>query len=303
MKRERTGSLVCLLVISTTSIACGDDTGAGGASTATGTTSTVATNNATATGTSGTTKATAATTASASNGGSTSSGAMAAYCQGGAKIYEGSYQSGAIPDDFYQQEVADDGLEAVGAPWDPNRFAMRALIREGESWNGNGYPRSEVVAVKDGDAVLLEWGKKYCLTSGFWFDATATFPQGDIIAGFQLHGDDGVTSPPLGFYVNEGELVIDVGSNNNETHVRHPVGPVPLGEYVPFEIYLEPSPDADGRIRVTLGDEIVLEDSGPNNYSDNPTAGYLKQGLYDWGNRVDDSLAVYLDDLVVYEMP
>lgn len=228
-----------------------------------------------------------------------------AFLGGGELIYTISFQDEALQPEVLLDEVADDSVELVPAPWDAARGALRLRIRQGDDWHGQGYPRSELHSV-DPSVVKLAWDTRYRITGAFWFAPDAVFPTdgdhgvGQLIAGFQLHGDDGV-SPVLAFHLQDGELRLDYRPTDGAVVQDDvPYGPMPRGVRLPYEVVYQGATDATGYLRVTIGDQVVLERSGPSNRAGDPTAGYAKFGLYDYWHTVADVLDVYLDDIAFY---
>jgi hypothetical protein len=220
----------------------------------------------------------------------------------GTVVFEASFQSGDLPDNLGYQRPNAAATTVVTAPWDPARKALRLIAREGDDTNGSGYPRTEAVPLGDGDswAFSLEWGRRYRYRSAFYFPAGSSFPQGAIVAVFQLH-DAGCanTSPPLGFYVEDGNLRLHLYRPETGPDTWHELGPVPLGRRVPFEIDYTGQRDGDSRIRISVDDAVVVDVSEPNNVAACDDAGYLKTGLYDWANRIEGQLDLYIDDITV----
>ena len=214
-------------------------------------------------------------------------------------------------------EVATDSLEVVPAPWDSNRKALKALVRKGEMWNGNNYPRSEVYPYTGGPQLSkFQFGTRYRITSAFWFDQGTIFPTSSVnhpgtgeVVIFQMHGVDGV-SPIMAFQVNAGELQIGFLPNPNLAWQTFSYGPCPVNQRIPIEVIFQPSIGADGYMKVTIGTQVVFEFTGPNNAGprvNNDAGGFWVQGIYDYWRSVgalpgtaDDSLTIYQDDISIY---
>ena len=228
-----------------------------------------------------------------------------AFLGGGDLVYTMTFQDDVLAPQVLVDEVADDSVNLVPAPWDAARQALRVRVRNGDDWNGSGYPRSEVHAVA-ADVANLAWDTRYRITGALWFAPDAVFPTdgdygvGQLVAGFQLHGDDGVP-PVLAFHLQDGELRVDYRPTDGAV-VQDDVayGPMPHAQRLPYEVVYQGATDATGYLRVTIGDHVVLERSGPSNRAGNETAGYAKFGLYDYWHTVDDVLDLYLDDVRFY---
>lgn len=224
---------------------------------------------------------------------------------GGTLIYLGSFQGATIPNTMSLDMVAPDSLTLVPAPWDATRQALRVIIRAGESWHDAGYPRSEVHPTME-YAEHFQWNRRYRLVGAFGFDEGTVFPTtgdhgvGTLIAGFQIHGEDGV-SPVLALQLHNGNLQIDY--RPVDASVADDVvdcGPAPTGVRIPYEIVYEAANDSTGYARVVIGDRVVMERSGPSNRAANTTGGYMKFGLYDYWHTANPSLVMYLDDIEYY---
>lgn len=224
----------------------------------------------------------------------------------GTLLYTMTFQEATIPAALTRDEVADDSLELVEAPWDATRQALRVLVRHGESWNGAGYPRSEVSPQSSTMVNRLAWNRLYRIVGAFSYAADAMLPDdgdhgiGLLITGFQLHGDDGV-SPVLAFELRNGNMQLDYRPTDaSVVDAMHDCGPAPLGERISYEILYRGAIDATGYLRVVVNGAVCYEESGPSNRAANPSPGYMKYGIYDPFHTVATSLVMYLDDVSYY---
>ncbi|MBK8170021.1 MAG: hypothetical protein IPK60_06720 [Sandaracinaceae bacterium] len=222
--------------------------------------------------------------------------------------YTASFQGADIPNSLNRDEVADDSLMLVPAPWDSSRQALRVLVRVGERWRRDaedgGYPRSEV-NVTDTMARRLQWNVLHRIVGAFSFDADQVFPTdgdhgvGTLIAGFQLHGDDS-TSPVIALVLSNGRLQIDYRPTSGSlADDVTDCGEAPRGVRVPYEMVYRPATDSTGYLSIRVNGTLV-ERRGVSNRAANPTPGYMKFGLYDFWHTVNPSLAMYLDDIMYY---
>lgn len=228
----------------------------------------------------------------------------------GTLLYTMSFQGATIPSALTRDEVAEDSLELVEAPWDATRQALRVLVRAGDSWHGEGYPRSEVTPQSSTGVNRLAWNRLYRIVGAFMYPADAVFPTdgeygiGILISGFQLHGDDS-TSPVFGFQLRNGRMQLDYRPlSGSFLDGMHDCGPAPRGERVDYEILYRGATDATGYIRLVLNGVVCFEESGPSNRAANPSPGYMKYGIYDNFNTVETTsatfLELYLDDVAYY---
>ena len=235
------------------------------------------------------------------------------------RIFFASFQDGGLPpiSVLGRSQVAADSLEVVTAPWDANRKALKVLVRIGEMWNGNNYPRSEVYPyVGNPSFTKFQFGTRYRITSAFWFEPNTIFPTSSVnhpgtgeVVIFQMHGSDAV-SPVFAFQVNAGELQLGFLPDPTAQWQTHSYGPCPVGQRIPIEVIFQPSISSDGYVKVTIGTQVVFEFSGPNHAGprvNNDAGGFWVQGIYDYWRSVgalpgtaDDSLTIYQDDISVY---
>jgi len=233
-------------------------------------------------------------------------------------VFTASFQSGKIPaPPLGLDMVANDSLTVVPAPWNVNQKALRVLVRKGEDWNGQGYPRSEIHPGSTTPVVgRFQFGQRYTIKTAFWFDQGTVFPTKNAkyggspgeVAIFQLHGDDG-SSPVLAGQVQNGVLQVGFLPDYGSTWQTFNYGACPVGQRMPVEVVYQPSTGKDGYLKVTIGSKKVVEISGPNHTGlrkGNATGGYWKQGIYDYwrsvgGAGVSDAtqLVVFNDDLTM----
>lgn len=124
---------------------------------------------------------------------------------------------------------------------------------------------------------------------------------------WQQHADNGNT-PPLSLRNIEGQLqlrsIFGIGS---EYRLEHPVGALPKGEWVDFVCHWKQSnnpawADEDGVLRLWMNRELVVEQLGPNNYSDTTWPAYQKLGIYKsgWEDGVQPTGDSAVSQRVVY---
>lgn len=232
-----------------------------------------------------------------------------AFLGGGTLFYTASFQGASIPSSVFRDMVASDSLTLVAAPWDGTRQALRVLIRGGENWNDAGYPRSEITPTR-GFVEHFVWEQRYRITGAFGFNAGAEFPNsgshgiGELVAGFQIHGDDN-DPPVLALQLHNGNLQLQYRPTDGRvTGTIVDCGVAPTGVRIPYEIVYVASGAATGYIHVAVGDSCVLEQDGPSNRIANDAGGFMKYGLYDpfltVETNTDPSLVIYLDDIQYY---
>ena len=197
-----------------------------------------------------------------------------------------------VPSIWYQQEAVSSGVTVASAPWDGNKHALKATINRGESWQGQGYPRSEVMT----NDINVAYNKRYVYETGFYF------PQGSYVANpsemlalFQIHHDGGGTIP-IAMYLKDGGLKLAVRRDTSSATWYNVLSSVPTGRLVNLRIEYYGATDNSGYIRVYIDGNQVVNHQGVTAYGGYGRVGYVKTGLYDYYNSVPGSLTVYLDD-------
>ena len=138
-----------------------------------------------------------------------------------------------VPKALYQQESKSDGVSLSSAPWDASQKALKLSINRGESWQGAGYPRSEVMASGD-----VKYNKKYVFESAFYFpDGSFVRNPSEMLALFQIHHDGGGTIP-LAIYMKGGGLQLAVRKNTGSGTWYKLLSSIPTGRRVPYRTHL-----------------------------------------------------------------
>lgn len=220
---------------------------------------------------------------------------------GGTLIFAASFQDGTLPASLRELEAVADGVTVAVAPWDASRKALRTTVRVGEDWNGTGTPRSEAVPL-DGDAPLVfELDHTYRITTAIWFDEGVQFGDLDMSAGFQIRPTESGAAVQVMLMVAEGTMFGVVGDEISGNQY-FTVGAVPTGERVAVDLLYRPSSSSIGLVQLRLGDELVIDLSGPNNPAARPNGGSLYLGQQDYNATVPELQQVHLDDLEIREL-
>jgi Polysaccharide lyase len=205
--------------------------------------------------------------------------------------------SGDVPKALYQQESKSDGVSLSSAPWDASQKALKLSINRGESWQGAGYPRSEVM-VSGG----VQYNKKYVFESAFYFpDGSFVRNPSEMLALFQIHHDGGGTIP-LAIYMKGGGLQLAVRKNTGSGTWYKLLSSIPTGKRVPYKLEYLGASDSSGYVKVWIDNKLVAEHRGQTAYSGYSRVGYPKLGLYDYFKTVPGNLTMYLDDFRWYEL-
>jgi hypothetical protein len=205
--------------------------------------------------------------------------------------------SSDVPKALYQQESNSDGISLSSAPWNAGQKALKLSINRGESWQGAGYPRSEVM-VSGG----VQYNKKYVFESAFFFpNGSFVRNPSEMLALFQIHHDGGGTIP-LAIYMKSGGLQLAVRKNTGSGTWYKLLAEIPTGRRVAYKLEYLGASDPSGYVKVWVDGKLVAEHRGQTAYSGYSRVGYPKLGLYDYFKTVPGNLTVYLDDFRWYEL-
>jgi Polysaccharide lyase/Carbohydrate binding module (family 6) len=200
-----------------------------------------------------------------------------------------------VPSFWYQQKSSPTAIGVVQAPWNAASHALKLAINHGESWNGAGYPRAEVM-VATSKNLNIEYNKHYLFETGFYFPE-GSFVQNpnEMLALFQIHHDGGGTIP-FAMYLKDGGLKVAVRKSTSSPRWYTALNSVPTGKYLKLKIDYYGSAGDDGSIKIWIDDKLVMDHQGQSAYGGYSRVGYLKTGLYDYFNTIPGNLTVYMSD-------
>jgi hypothetical protein len=211
----------------------------------------------------------------------------------GTLVLQSSYDTGQVLSSWYQQKSVSTGISVATAPWNSAQKAIKFVINKGESWNGSGTPRSEILQ----PAFRFSLDKQYHLYSGFYFPVGSNAGSQNLRTVFSFHSDHGV--PLIAFTPNNGRINIVTNNISGERWTN--VGSMIYGRYVPLEMIFRPSKTA-GYIAVIINGTKVYEQNGGSTVSSSDTnGGYVKHGLYDYLNQVPGSLTLFMGKTQIYQ--
>jgi Polysaccharide lyase len=200
-----------------------------------------------------------------------------------------------VPNLWYQHKSSPTGIGIVQAPWDASSHALKLAINRGESWNGLGYPRSEVM-VDTSKNLSVENNKRYLFETGFYFpEGSFVVNPNEMAALFQIHHDGG-GSVPFALYLKDGSLKVAVRTNPSSPRWYTAMNTVTTGKYMKLKIDFYGSAGNDGSAKVWIDDKLVVDFQGQTAYAGYSRVGYMKTGLYDYFNTVPGNLTVYMSD-------
>jgi Polysaccharide lyase len=200
-----------------------------------------------------------------------------------------------VPSIWYQHKSSPTAIGVASAPWNASSHALKLTINRGESWNGLGYPRSEVM-VDSGKNLSVEYNKHYVFETGFYFpEGSFVSNPSEMAALFQIH-HDGNGSVPIALYLKDGSLKVAVRSDPSSPRWYTALNTVPTGQYMKLKIDYVGSAGSDGRAKVWIDDKLVVDYQGQTAYNGYSRVGYLKSGLYDYFKTVPGNLTVYMSD-------
>lgn len=218
-----------------------------------------------------------------------------------------SFQGGTIPKNVTQEQAqgSTDELSVVPAPWDAKQKAVKFVIRPGDSWNGTGYPRTELTL--QGQKNMVLWHKTYRYATSFYWPADTVFPTGKVpkentmLAPFQMHGDDGLSPLFSNLLVNGNQQLSFQRAQDNTSYKVLPLGAIPTGKLVEVDVVFRPSDGDDGYLIIQNHGQTVAELTGANDRTNvGQKAGYWKQGLYDFWSTSKVPMTLYMGDLNIY---
>jgi hypothetical protein len=200
-----------------------------------------------------------------------------------------------VPSFWYQQKSSQNAIGIAQAPWDASSHALKLSINHGESWNGAGYPRAEVM-VGGGKNLNIEYNKHYLFETGFFFpEGSFVSNPNEMLALFQIHHDGGGTIP-FAMYLKDGGLKVAVRKSTSSAKWYTALNSVPTGKYMKLKIDYYGSAGSDGAIQIWIDDKLVLDHQGQSAYGGFSRVGYLKSGLYDYFKTIPGNLTVYMGD-------
>jgi hypothetical protein len=200
-----------------------------------------------------------------------------------------------VPSFWYQQKSSPNAINVVQAPWDASSRALKLAINRGESWNGAGYPRAEVM-VSTSKNLSIDYNKHYLFETGFYFpEGSFVSNPNEMLALFQIHHDGGGTIP-FAMYLKDGGLKVAVRKTTSSPRWYTALNAVPTGKYLKLKIDYYGSAGSDGSIKIWIDDKLVMDHQGQSAYSGYSRVGYLKTGLYDYFNTIPGNLTVFMSD-------
>ena len=138
-------------------------------------------------------------------------------------VLETNYKaSWDVPSFWYQQKSSPTAIGVVQAPWDASSRALKLAINHGESWNGAGYPRAEVMVATNKN-LSIDYNKHYLFETGFYFpEGSFVSNPNEMLALFQIHHDGGGTIP-FAMYLKDGGLKVAVRKTTKSPRDRKSV--------------------------------------------------------------------------------
>jgi hypothetical protein len=200
-----------------------------------------------------------------------------------------------VPSFWYQQKSSPNAIGVVQAPWDASSRALKLAINHGESWNGAGYPRAEVMVATNKN-LSIDYNKHYLFETGFYFpEGSFVSNPNEMLALFQIHHDGGGTIP-FAMYLKDGGLKVAVRKTTSSPRWYTALNAVPTGKYLKLKIDYYGSAGNDGSIKIWIDDKLVMDHQGQSAYGGYSRVGYLKTGLYDYFNTIPGNLTVFMSD-------
>ncbi len=185
-------------------------------------------------------------------------------------VWKGDFETGNTSQWAKEEIRSPDRLQIVDTPVREGRYAMRHLVKQGDSVVGSGN-RSELLSM-----TMEPVGSEYYYRWSTFFPST--FPSADTWQVFtQWHHDGCCGSPPVEFFVVSDTLYLRTGGSSGKVHWS---APLKKGQWQDFIFHVKWSADPKvGFVELWHNGALAL----PKTPAQTMFAGslnYLKTGLY-----------------------